>query len=571
MNVAAYLFHCIQRAGVTHTFGIPGDYALPLYAAQSAAGLKTVVMTHEPCAGYAADVYARLKGLGVALVTFGVGALNLVNAIAMAYAEESPVLVVSGAPDVHWQETGMLFHHRVKSHETQLRVFREVTVAQASITSPEYAIEQIDEVLEAMRRSSRPGFIEIARDITFAPARQPSPRRVAPESVGQEMLEEALGEIIARLNASRRPIVYAGVEIERFGLMELLRELVEKANIPVATSLMGKAVLSERHPNFIGNYFGNMGQESVRQYVEDADCVLALGMLFSDVDMAFDSSRFPRGKLIQATTETLSVSHHLYQGVTLTQILKGLVHAQALERHHQPMPQQNVITPLVENLAWGTAAVVEELNAFLQPFHLVISDTGDCLFASVELRAEQFIGPGYYASMGLAIPGAVAAQLARPDLRPIVLVGDGAFKMTGLELGTARDQGLNPIVVLLNNRSLATLEAADRQRAYYQVRPWDYVALARSLGGEGVAVANRSQLRAALQQATQARRFFLIDAQLPTGDASPTLQRLGQFYGGKIGLRTMEDCSVPEEASDSPVGGIHGVSVPDCIDPALVR
>jgi indolepyruvate decarboxylase len=154
---------------VTHTFGIPGGFALPLYAAQAETGLKTVVMTHEPSVGYATDVYARLQGLGVAMVTYGTAALNMVNAVAMAYAEESPLLVIAGAPDVNWQEANVLFHHRVKRFETQLRVCREVTIAQAPITNADHALEQIEEVLSAVRKHSRPGFIEIARDLVFAP------------------------------------------------------------------------------------------------------------------------------------------------------------------------------------------------------------------------------------------------------------------------------------------------------------------------------------------------------------------------------------------------------------------
>jgi indolepyruvate decarboxylase len=535
MYVAEYLFRRIREAGVTHTFGIPGDFALPLYAAQEESGLKTVVMTHEPSVGYAADVYARLKGLGVALVTYGVGALNMVNAVAMAYAEESPVLVFAGAPEVRWQEADVLFHHRVKSSETQLRVYREVTAAQASITDVDYAVEQIDEVLDTVRQLSRPGFIEIARDLVFAPVNQPVVRPRRERTPGRsEALEEAVAEIVARLNASRRPVVYAGVEIERFGLMEQLQELVEKLNLPVATSLMGKAVLPEHHPNFIGNYFGNLGPEPVRHYVEQADCILALGMLLSDMDVGLDPTQIPRRRLIQATSQGVSVSYHHYAQITLADVIEALLRSPDLCCHASAVRPPVLSPSLRSGCAWGTAALIEELNEFLTPAHLVIADTGDCLFASVELRADWFIGPGYYASMGLAVPGAIGAQLARPDLRPIVLVGDGAFKMTGVELGTASDLGLNPIVIVLGNRAFATLQVADRDRDYYRVRPWDYVGIARCLGGCGAQVRSRTEFRQALHCAQEACGFFLIDAVLPQGDASPTLRRLGQEYGGRI-------------------------------------
>ncbi|MCS6859212.1 MAG: thiamine pyrophosphate-binding protein [Abditibacteriales bacterium] len=537
MHVAEYLFHRIRQAGVTCTFGIPGDFALPLYAAQEESGLKTIVMTHEPSVGYAADVYARFKGLGVALVTYGVGALNMVNAVAMAYAEESPVLVVSGAPEVRWQQADILFHHRVKSPDTQWHVYREVTAAQARITHAEYAVEQIDEVLDTIRRQSRPGYIEIARDLVFAPIKEPATTtRPAPPARNREALDEAVAEIVARLNNSQRPVVYAGVEIERFGLMDKLRQLVEKYNLPTATSLMGKTVLPEHHPNFIGNYFGNLGPENTRRYLENADCILALGMLLSDMDVGFEPSRIPRRRLIQATANGVSISHHHYPDINLVDVVDALLQSHAIKRFDIPtFPRPDAMPPKrAKTSALRMVTILEELNDFLTPSHVVLSDTGDCLFASVDLRAEWFIGPGYYASMGLAVPGAIGAQLARPDLRPVVLVGDGAFKMNGVELGTAKEQGLNPIVVLINNQTFATLKATDRDRAYFRVRPWDYVGIARSLGGYGEQVTTRAAFRAALHRAQACSDFYLIDAVVPEDDASPTLKRLGREYGGKI-------------------------------------
>lgn len=534
MLLGEYLFRRIRDAGVSHTFGIPGDFALPLYAAQSRSGLKTVVMTHEPSVGYAADVYARLNGLGVAIVTYGVGALNMVNAVAMAYAEQSPVLVIAGAPDVGHQRDAM-FHHRVKTADTQLRVLREVTVAQASITEAASAVRQIEEVFDQVKRYSRPGFIEIARDITFAPVIvSDTPADGTSHATTGEALDEAMAEIVARLNAAQRPVIYAGVEIERFDLMPALTQLVEKLNLPVATSLMGKAVLPEHHPNFIGNYFGVIGPESVRNYLEQSDCVLALGMLFSDVDVGFDQTRIARRRLIQAMSDGVVVSHHHFRGVGLRELVTALLQCKQLRRHNSEMPTRPTPGTAASPRDWCTAAIIEELNGFLKPNHLVVADTGDCLFASVELRADKFIGPGYYASMGLAVPGAIGAQLARPDLRPIVLVGDGAFKMNGVELGTARDLGLNPIVIVLNNQSFGTLRATDRDRDYYRVRSWDYVGLAKSLGGDGVRTANGAEFRQALAVAESASQFFVIEAVLPEADASPTLQRLGREYGGRI-------------------------------------
>jgi len=537
VRLGEYLFKRLKEEGVTHTFGLPGDFALSLYAAQEACDLPTIVMTHEPSVGYAADVYARLKGLGVALVTYGVGALNMANAVAMAYAEESPVLVIAGAPQVQWRESDALFHHRVKSPDTQLRVYGEVTVAQASIQGATQAAEEIERVLAAVRRFSRPGFIEIARDAVNMPILVPSRKdTAAPADNGSRRaaMREAIDEIAAALNASRRPVVYPGVEIERFGLMDKLRRFVERVGLPVATSLMGKAVLPESHANFIGNYFGRLGPEPVRHYVESFDCILALGMLMTDMDTGLYTGHLDRRRLIQATAQGTHVGYHFYPDVSLTDLLDALLRQDRLKRHRfMPSRRPAARRPSSAGNALSMNSIIEEPNEFLTPDHIVLADTGDCLFASVELRSHMFIGPGYYASMGLAVPGAIAAQLARPDLRPVALVGDGAFKMNGVEIGTACDHGLNPIVIIINNRSFATLKVALGDRPYLRVRPWDYVALARALGGQGVQARTRDEFRRALRLAESSKDFCVIDAVIDPADVSPTLRRLGEQYRAK--------------------------------------
>jgi TPP-dependent 2-oxoacid decarboxylase len=530
VRVGQYLFQRLREEGVTHTFGIPGDFALSLYSAQEESGMPTLVMTHEPSVGYAADVYGRLNGLGVALVTYGVGALNMVNATAMAYAEQSPLLVIAGAPETQWQDRDVLFYHRVKSADTQLKVYQEVTAAQASIREPANAAAEIDGVIGMVRRLSRPGFIEIARDVVnlaipAPPTIQTLPKLEAHNS--QHGLREALSEIVHRLNESKRPVIYAGVEIERFGLTQELIELAERTRIPVATSLMGKAVLPERHPSFIGTYFGRMGPERVRRYVEQSDCLIALGMLMTLMDTGISSDAIDRRSLVQITSYGTTISHHHYSDAPLSDILRGLLRHGDLKRH-KPV---NLAAPSSRKSVEGTrltmGGIIKDLNQFLTSQHIVLADTGDCLFASVELRAEHFIGPGYYASMGLAVPGAIGAQIARPDLRPIVLVGDGAFHMDGVEIATARDYNLNPIVVVINNQSFATLKVTMGDRSYFRVRPWDYVSFAKSLGGQGVSARTREEFRNALRLAESSGGFFVIDAVIHGADMSATLEKLG--------------------------------------------
>jgi indolepyruvate decarboxylase len=136
MRLAPYLFQRLSDLGAAHAFGIPGDLALPLFEALDASPILPILTTHEPSAGFAADAYARLKGLGLAVVTYGAGALNMVNAIGQAYAEKSPVVIVSAAPDMNTRQPDLLIHHKVKTFDTQRRIYEEVTVANALLDDP---------------------------------------------------------------------------------------------------------------------------------------------------------------------------------------------------------------------------------------------------------------------------------------------------------------------------------------------------------------------------------------------------------------------------------------------------
>ena len=164
-QISQYLFERIKKAGVDCTFGIPGDFVLPLYAAQQAAGLRTVVMTHEPSVGFAADAYARIRGLGVALVTYGAGGLNMINPTGLAYAEESPLLVISGGPETRHRSQRALLHHCVKTFATQNNVYSEVTAANAIVSDVVTAKQNIDHVFDTVLAYSRPGYLEFPRDM----------------------------------------------------------------------------------------------------------------------------------------------------------------------------------------------------------------------------------------------------------------------------------------------------------------------------------------------------------------------------------------------------------------------
>ena len=537
IRVCEYIFQRIKNAGVEYTFGIPGDFVLPHYQAQEQSGLKTVVMTHEPSVGFAADAYARLKGLGVALVTYGAGGLNMVNPTALAYAEESPVLVISGSPETRFRSQKPQLHHCVKTFDTQYKVYAEVTESQALLSDPKTAQAEIDRVFETTIKISRPGYIEIPRDMVNweIELSESIPSSFAGPSPA---LDEATNEIVERLKCSTNPVLLVGVEIRRFGLKDKVVALAEALNIPVVTSILGKASFPETHPNFIGNYFGQFGNPAVKQYVEDADLILSLGTVLTEMETAGYTAKLPPERLIQATAREVIVAHHSYGGVDLPSLVTTLLETTAkskfTKRFSIPTLSAEEIDPTYGKHELTVASMIRELNERLSKQYSIVSDVGDCLYAGLSLKTDIFLAPGYYSSMGFGVPAGIGAHLADRSRRPIILVGDGGFQMTGLEISTAVKLGLNPIVIVFNNASYAMLQFIDQKRDYYNLQRWNYTAIAQAVGGRGAQCTTYADFQSALREAQASKELYLIDAVISSDDISPTLRRLTNHFGKKV-------------------------------------
>ncbi|MBI4400527.1 MAG: thiamine pyrophosphate-binding protein [Nitrospirae bacterium] len=526
MRLAPYLFQRLFDLGAAHAFGIPGDVILPLYEALEESPIRPILTTHEPSAGFAADAYARLKGIGVAVGTYGAGALNMVNPAAQAYAEKSPVVVISGAPDIADRNPDLLIHHKVRTFDTQLRIYEQATVASAALEDPATAYREINRVIETVRHEKRPGYLEIPRDMVWAEIAETAARPHFAPRRDAGALVEAMQDITARVNRSRNPVILAGVEIMRLGLRDQLIRLAECYNLPVATSFMGKAVFPEHHPNFIGTYMGAAGHPYSRLVVEGSDCLLMLGAWLTDTETGLFTSAIPRGTLIQVLANEVTVSRHRYDQVGLVEVMDALLERAEIkprEFRNEYVPERT--EPQDRSLI---SAVFLELSRLDDRRYVFTVDVGDCLFGSVELNAENILNPGYYASMGFGVPAALGAGLAAPDRRPVALVGDGGFQMTGMELGTLVRYGVDAVVVVLNNGGYRSLEALGAARKICDIYPWDYVAVARAIRVTGVRVRTAEEFGFALQKACDRQGVSLIEVVLDPGDMSPTLRRLSR-------------------------------------------
>ena len=539
-SIGDYLIQQLHRHGVRHVFGIPGDYVLGFYDQLSKSKLRVINTCDEQGAGFAADAYARVRGLGAVCITYCVGGLKVANATAEAFAEKSPVVVISGAPGMKEREKNPLLHHKVREFDTQKKVFEQLTIASTVLSDGQTAFQEIDRVLHAALRFKRPVYIELPRDMVSVPG-IPHHKPIEFHEVSDpQTLREALVEAEQMINTARRPVILADVEVHRFGLQETLRKLAARTNIPVAATVLGKSVIGEHHPFYMGIYEGAMGREDVRRYVENSDCLLMLGAFMTDINLGVYTARLDPARSIYATSERLAVRYHNYENVRFKDFMRGLLNAKLRHRAPRdiPRPKANPEFHSRPGARLTVKRLFQRLNAFLTDDTVVVADVGDALFGAADLfirHRTEFISPAYYTSMGFAVPASIGAQLANPKLRPLVLVGDGAFQMTGMELSTAARYGLNPVVVVLNNRGYGT-ERHMQDGPYNDLWGWNYSRLTEVLGaGRGFVVQTEEQLDRALADATASRKSFcLLDVHLDPLDRSPALQRLAERLARRL-------------------------------------
>jgi indolepyruvate decarboxylase len=536
MNLAESLLHGLKVYGASEIFGIPGDFALPLFKViEESRILPLYTLSHEPAVGFAADAAARVHArLSVAAVTYGAGALNMVNPIAAAYAEKSPVVVLSGGPGATDRGMGLLLHHQAKRLSSQIEIYREVTCDQAILDDLDAAPDVIARLLRNCAIRSRPVYIEVPRDLVFEPC-GPVPRLSTEPAADVEAVDACTNEILEHLAAARSPVLVVGVEIRRFGLEQQVAALARTLGIPVATSFMGRGLLAGEDVPLQGTYMGVAGDPELSRLVETSDALILLGVILSDTNFGVSRKKIDLRRAILAVDGQVSLGYHVYPDLPLRALVEGLNRKVAPTRRASAPPMAPMTYPRgleADGQAITPTDISRAVNDLFDRVGLmpIASDTGDCLFTALDIDNTALVGPGYYATMGFGVPAGLGLQAAS-GRRPLILVGDGAFQMTGWELLNAPRYGWNPIVLLFNNASWEMLRAFQPESQFNDLVALNFAGLANALGGKGRRVTTRAELREALDAAVADDSCFqLVEIMLQRGQLSRTLARFVEGF-----------------------------------------
>jgi len=351
---------------------------------------------------------------------------------------------------------------------------------------------------------------------------------LTPATWDPDALAACAEEVLERLAAAERPVLVVDVEVRRFGQESRVAELARRLALPVATCFMGRGLLAESDAPLIGTYMGVAGLPEITQQVENSDGLFLLGVILSDTNFAISEKKIDLRKTIIACDGEVRLGYHVYPQIPLAALVDAL-----LARTNEPTVSHPVRRPayprgLVADRAPISPNDIATAVNDLMGAHgrmSIAADMGDCLFTAMDIEHTALVAPGYYATMGFGAPAGLGLQAATGQ-RPLILVGDGAFQMTGWELGNCRRYGWDPIVLLFNNASWEMLRTFQPDSGFNTLDDWGFAAMAAGLGGDGVRVHTRAELQAALSRAVATRgRFQLVEIMIPRGVLSQTLQR----------------------------------------------
>ena len=466
VDVAEYLFRRLREVGVESVHGVPGDYNLVALDYIKKHDLSWVGNCNELNAGYAADGYARIKGISALITTFGVGELSALNAIAGSYSEFVPVVHIVGTPSTISQKNGMLLHHTLGNGDFHVfeNMSRNVSCYTTNLTDASTAASEIDHAIQQSYVQSRPVYIGLPTDIVQKKVegeRLKTPIDLSYPANDAEKEDYVVDVVLRYLHAAKNPVILVDACAIRHRALKETHDLIEKSGIPCFVAPMGKGAINEAHPTYGGVYAGDGSNDGVRERVEGSDLVLSIGAIKSDFNTAGFTYRVGQLNTIDFHSNFVRVRYSEYPGVRMNGVLTKVVQKMGklnIEAGPQPknvVPTDDTSSVITQKWFWP------RLGSFLKEDDIVITETGTANFGIWETRFPAHvtaIAQVLWGSIGYATGSTQGAALAAKEIgakgkkhRTILFTGDGSFQLTAQEVSTMIRHKLNPIIFVICN------------------------------------------------------------------------------------------------------------------------
>lgn len=560
IEIGDFLNLRLKQMGILHLFGVPGDFNLSyLEQVEADSQLEFIGNCNELNAAYAADGYARINGFAALTTTYGVGDLSAINGIAGAYAENVPVVHISGIPPLHVVQKGTLVHHTLVdgNYDNIMNCMKEFTVAQTRLT-PANAAFEIDRVLRQCFLDRRPVHIQLPSDITHVKIEVTDrPLDLSYPAVEPELLQSAVAKLCEVIGSAKNPALLIDNEASVFGVTSLLNDLSQKCSIPFASMLTAKNIMDEDSPRYVGTYVGGASQPQVRNTIEQSDCLIGIGVRFSDVGTGVFTHQIATENYIEIKPYALTIFGQDYPGIEIGQLLVELNKKVAPRKLIKPIleKQQPQVIDVPEQQKLSQDILWSAVADFLKEDDVIIGEVGtsNSALAGLKLPATaKYIAQPLWGSIGYTLPALLGSLLAAPERRQILFIGDGSFQLTVQELSTIIRHGLKPIIFLLNNGGY-TIERLimGENAAYNDIQNWHYTEIPGVFNGKhqykSCVVETAGQLKQTLDTMHQFDGLTFIELKLPAMDAPLSLKKfasvIARFDYGDRGYEILKQRS----------------------------
>ena len=489
MNTAQYIVKRLEELGVNEFFGTPESCNFDfIYAIEDNPNTSWIGCTNTLNAGYAADGYARIRGYGAVVTTYGTGELSAINAIAGSFAENVPVVNIVGLPATKEIENKTLYHHSFQEPDycVFLNTYKSVTAATAFLTRDNAKLE-IDRVLKVLVKEKKPVYIAIPNDIALMNIND---RDIAYDWISdKDTLEDAAKKISEKITNSKKPVIIGDILIKRFDAEIEYKEFIDKSKIPVSNFLMGTNIIDMDYENYIGSYFGIYKNPIAKKYIEESDCLITVGAIYNDLNTFGQNLPTDINNNIAIYGTYTYIEGNLYNNIKMADLLEAVTNLISLKEIKIEKPNIGLKTKDADSESLTTSYIYPRIQEYIKDNDIIIAETGTVSHGLAQMKFPHSANVQFqllWSSIGWATPAALGACLAKPQSRVILITGDGAHQNSALEIGTMLKLGIKPIVIVINNNGYSSLRllSNDTQDSFNDIMQINYAKFARAFEGD---------------------------------------------------------------------------------------
>lgn len=546
-TIGSYLATRLAQIGIKNHFVVPGDYNLVLLdKLQESPKLEEVNCSNELNCSFAAEGYARARGVAAVVVTFSVGTISAFDGIGGAYAEDLPVILISGSPNTNDESDHHLLHHTIgtRSFDYQYEMAQRITCAAVQLKHAQDAPRLIDFAIRECIAKKKPCYIEVPTNMSSVSCAAPGPIEavVRPLQTSQKALEAALSASVKFIESRLKPTLLAGSKLKCAGAQKAFLRLAEALGCAVAVLPSAKCLFPEDHPQYCGVYWGQVSTKKADAILEWSDLTICVGCIFSDYSTTGWTSLQPAAHRLEAGFDDVKFPGHYFDQIALADFLNSL--ADRVATNDKSLIEYNRLRPSPPSIevAKPTAPITRremarQVQQLITPETTLFAETGDSWFNGIQMdlpKGALFEVAMQWGHIGWSIPSCAGYAVGAPERRIITMIGDGSFQMTGQEV-SLMVRLKKPIIIFLINNYGYTIEVEIHDGPYNNIKNWNYAAFVEAFNAEdgnakGIQVHTGAELADAIKLAkSNVDGPTLIEIQINRDDCTNELISWGHF------------------------------------------